>query len=242
MTGVLLASVHDVTSDTLPAARTWTEELAARGVPATHLVIGAGFEDGALAEWLRARCAAGDEVALHGWTHRADVAGNAWRRLSGTVVARGAGEFWALSKREAAERLARARCRLAASGLEVIGFTPPGWLASPGSVAAAAETGLRYITSHLWISDLTTGRRHRAPAICHRPNSVLQGTAAQVVRSAVPMLIRRGQVARLGLHPADLEHPALVDAALAAVDDALHRGARPLTYTAFLTLRAAEAA
>jgi predicted deacetylase len=241
VTGALVVSVHDIAAATADAGRGWSEHLDRLGVPATLLVVAGPFGgprlDSApadLVRWLRDRAAMGDEIALHGWTHRADTPGPAWRRVSGGVIARGAGEFWGLTRREAAERLGSGIAVMERAGLPVSGFTPPGWLASRGTVEAAGAAGLRYVTSHLWVTDLMTGRRIAAPAVCHRPDGRLQGAGTRIVRRLVPALVRRHRVVRLGLHPADLAHPALVGAALDAIAEALAAGARPMTYLELL--------
>jgi hypothetical protein len=60
----------------------------------------------------------------------------------GRFVARGAAEFAAIGEAEAADRLAAGRAVLASMGLVTDGFTPPGWLASPGSLRRAGQRGV----------------------------------------------------------------------------------------------------
>ncbi len=233
----LIVSIHDVAPATLAQSRAWSRELVARDVPATLLVVpgpwGEASNDtqhAAFVAWVRGRHAAGDEIALHGWSHRADTPGPWWRRLSGHAIARGAAEFWGLDEAEASLRAAIGRDAMHAWGIDPIGFTPPGWLASTGTVSALYHLGFRYSTNHRGVIDLSRGIRHLVPVVCHRPGGLMQLAGAFVVRRAVPGMIRRGRSIRLGLHPADLEHAKLRRAALDAIDQALALGARPLTY------------
>jgi len=248
MRPALIVSIHDVAPATLGASAAWSRDLAARGVPATLLVVGGPWgsaereeDQHDFAEWLRDRERAGDEIAVHGWTHCADLPGPLWRRLWGGLIARGAAEFWSLDEAEASLRAAAARDAVRASGIEPLGFTPPGWLASAASVAALRRLGFRYTTGHLGVLDLLEDRRHTIPVFCHRPGSRLQAAGATLVRRVVPGLVRRGRSVRLGLHPADLDHPHLRLAALEAIDRSLDLGGEPTTYLEYLSRERAAA-
>jgi hypothetical protein len=118
---------------------------------------------------------AGD-AGPHGWTHTAGPGGPATRRLAAQLVARGAAEFAALD------------AALTAAGLTVDGCTPPGWLASPGTVAAPRTARFGYLTVHRGLLDLRTGRRFPAFALSHRPGGFGQGLGAALMRAAA----RRG--------------------------------------------------
>ncbi len=114
--------------------------------------------------------AGGDELVLHGWSHRAGPEGGRFRRAVGRAVARGAAEFAALDEEEAGRRLADARSVLAGLDLSVSGFTPPGWLASPAANRALVRSGFRYTTTHFGVRDLHSGRLHSGFALSHRPS------------------------------------------------------------------------
>ena len=57
-----------------------------------------------------------------------------------------AAEFAALDVDQALPRLRAGQTTLSAAGLPTVGFTPPGWLASPGAVTALRQEGFRYLT------------------------------------------------------------------------------------------------
>ena len=118
----LVVSIHDVAPSTAWASRAWVDELDRRHVPATLLVVPGPWEgpplrlDRDLVAWLHERRQRGDEIAQHGWTHRAVA----------SVAARGCAEFWSLDTREAKRRIELGRDVLHRAGLAPIGFTPPG--------------------------------------------------------------------------------------------------------------------
>lgn len=241
----LIVSIHDVAPSTAWATRFWVEQLDRRGIPLTFLAVAGPWEgpslrfDTELVAWLRERQSGRDEVAQHGWTHRATGGGTRWRRAVGAVAARGCAEFWTLDERDARRRLEFGRAGLRAAGLEPVGFTPPGWLASPAAVRALEALGFRYTTSHLAVTDLRSGVRHRVPALAHRPGGALEPLGATVMSGAVARLTRAGKSVRIALHPDDLTNSRLVDVTLAAIDVALEAGATPRTYRDFVELSAA---
>jgi predicted deacetylase len=118
-------------------------------------------------------------------------------------------------------------------GFAVEGFTPPGWLASPGSLAAMARLGYRYTTSHAGIHPLRAdgfGPLIRAPALSHRPGGRGERLGAELLVRLSRRAAAAGRGVRIALHPADRTRPALVDATLHAITTALALGAIPTTY------------
>jgi predicted deacetylase len=245
----LIVSVHDVAPATAGASRRWAAAMAELGIPLTFLVVpgpwrGARFgdvgdDDLDLAAWLRSRQRLGDEISVHGWCHQADVPGAAPRRLVGSIVARGCAELWALDRPTTAQRTADGIGVLNRHGLAVTGATPPGWLASTAARAGLADAGMQYVTDHTGMTDLATGRRWRAPAVCHRPAAEVPETnwLEQLGRRAVSStvgFVAAGWSVRLGLHPGDLDRPGLQEAAVAAVQGCLDAGAVPTTYQVVL--------
>lgn len=242
----LIVSIHDVAPSTAGATRTWTDCLDARDVPATLLVIPGPWEgpplrqDERLIAWLHERVERGDEIAQHGWTHRRVLGGPRWRRAVSSVVARGAAEFAALDVAEATRRLSWGRRALANAGFDAVGFTPPGWLASPGTRVALEALGYRYVTSHTTVTDLVEQRGVRSVAVSHRPGGASERLGASVFRAVARHRARTGQSLRLALHPSDLGNPSLLRTTVEAIDVALDSGAVPTTYQHFLdTTRAA---
>jgi predicted deacetylase len=156
----------------------------------------------------------GDEVALHGYLHRADSWPSAGlAKWKSQLLTAGEGEFAALTWHQAAERMV--------DGLEMVqdtlqrpvqGFVAPAWLDNPAVRQAASDLGLRWCEDHLWIRDLRGHRKLYAPAVSlasrtllRRLGSVAQAYAGSVALAAAP-------VVRLAVHPLDHTRPELVDA------------------------------
>lgn len=234
----LVVSVHDVSPATAAETARWCADADALGVPVSLLVIPGPWRGGRLddepdyADVLKERVARGDEIVLHGWTHRAGPEGSKVRRTVGRLVARGAAEFAALDEDQAAERLRAGRAVLHGLGLATEGFTPPGWLASPAAERAVARAGFRYTTTHLGVRDLRRRRLHRALALSHRPGGGLsERIASNLVRSWARFGAARGALVRIALHPDDLHRPGLREATLRAVEAVLAAGGHATTYS-----------
>ena len=232
--------MHDVAPATVEHSQRWRAALDLRGVPASLLVVPGPWrgqhlsQDPDLVGWLRDRAAAGDDIVQHGWTHRAAPGGSYWRQCRGRLVARGAAEFAALSEPEAYRRLVAGREALNRSGLPTVGFTPPGWLHSPGTLRALNRLGFEFTTSHRGIRDLRSGRLYAGPALSHRPGGRGEQLAARILSAAARAGTRRGGTIRIALHPDDLDIPRLRRITLATIDAVLAAGGRPMTYSGAL--------
>lgn len=201
------------------------ELVEARGIRATLLVVPGRWNSVALSDdpstvaWLRDAADRGHEVAMHGWTHEV---GNdraaAHRNVRNRFVARGCGEFVDLDQSAALARLEAGIIAMAECGFRPLGFTPPGWLASPGTVAALRTTGFAYTTSHGAVHDLVRDRHLRVPAVCQRPGSPLTAAGISVVRRFVVHRIVRHRPVRVALHPADIRSARLHDATAQLLD------------------------
>lgn len=232
-----VVSVHDVASATAAETADWIGDLDALGVPATLLLIPGPYrgrsalpDDRALVAYLHSVAGRGHELSLHGFRHTGVPGGPAWRRLVDGVLARGAGEFWTLSERQAWARLRAGLGLLADADIGVTGFTPPAWLASPGARRALAGLGFRYWTSHLAVHDLARGQVRRMPALSHRPGGAGERVGLHAMVAAARFLSRTRRPFRIALHPADLHRPGLRAATHEAIETALAAGGRPVTY------------
>jgi len=247
----VIVSLHDVAASTADATLTWLQHLEQRNVPATLLVVTGPWQgpplgdDPVLVGHLHQAVALGHEVAFHGVDHTAEAPSrhrDHARSATGRLLARGCAEFAALHEPEATQRLTSGLNDLRELGFDVTGFTPPGWLMSPGTLEALRHTGLTYATTQWHIRELSTWRRLRIPALSHRPGSPLSSTAAQALWRVGQHRLDRGRATRLALHPRDLDHPRLLATTLALLDHAVALGARFTTYAQLVERRVSRTA
>ncbi|HEX2312382.1 MAG TPA: polysaccharide deacetylase family protein [Thermomonospora sp.] len=238
---VFVVSVHDVAPSTFEPIAEWVAALDERNVPCTLLVIPGPYGEGPglakdpdLVSYLHTAAANGHELSLHGFRHAGIPGGVPWRQAANRVLARGAAEFCSLTRTQAHALLRQGLEELEGVGMRVTGFTPPGWLASPGTRQALADLDFAYWTSHLAVHDLRTGRARRMPALSHRPGGTGERTGARLMVAGARAFTRTGAPFRIALHPADLARPGLRAAALTAIDHALASGGRPMTYQALV--------
>ena len=191
VTARLVISVHDVAAASATPTEVWLEALDRRGLPSSLLVIPGPWHGDALAKrpsfhgFLRTRQRAGDEIVQHGWRHGAGADACGWRAVAARTVARGAGEFAALSGPAALMRLCAGRAVLAAAGLATAALTAPGRLHSPGTLNALRQLGFTHTTTHTAVIDLVGRRTVPGFAFSHRPGSVGERGAAHMLRVGV---------------------------------------------------------
>jgi predicted deacetylase len=221
-----VVSLHDVAPASLGASSTLLTLCERHGVRASLLVIpgpwrgGDPSSDSDFRRWLDGAVERGHEVSLHGWSH--DGTGQAnWRNR---FVARGCGEFSALGRADAVGRIEQGLAVMERLGHRVRGFTPPGWLASTGTIEAVRAVGLEYLTTQRSVKVLTAGVDIRVPAVCQRPHSTLEPIAALAVRRYAVSRVSSGQSIRVALHPADLNSPAMFESATSLVQLAAFAG------------------
>lgn len=221
MEALALYSLHDVTpahGDTVLRALDHLRDLGAERL--TLLVV-PNFHGQAplqrapaFVRALRERLRPGDEIALHGFLHRADrrpAAGlAAWKARHLTA---NEGEFAALTHAEALERIV--------DGLEVLqdcleqpvhGFVAPAWLDNPDVRRAVADAGLRWCEDHVWLRDVRALHRQLAPAVSLASRTPLRAAASLAQAYAAVPLLDAAPLVRLAVHPLDYRLPRLVGA------------------------------
>lgn len=233
----LCIAIHDVAPATWPLCRRLADAVAAVDpqAPLTLLVV-PNFHDGGEAvpagyiDWLHARAARGDEIALHGYTHRDESAARARgaQRLVRRVYTAAEGEFAALSRTEATRRIARGRLWCATHALDVHGFVPPAWLLGREALEAVREFDFDYTTSLTHFIMLRTGQRLYAPSLAYSTRSAPRRSLSRAWNSALAGATRGLPLLRLGLHPADAQYADIMRHAQAVLET-LRRARAPLT-------------
>ena len=216
--------LHDVGATTLAACDRVVAAVrdVAGPLPLTHLVVprhhGAAPTD-AFHAWLDARVAAGDELALHGLTHRDDGAadaGGAVDRLRRTHYTRGEGEFWSLDAQSARARIDEGVAWFDAHRWPVEGFVAPAWLLGAGARAALAAPDLAarfaYTSTLAAIEPLPTSAGARpiaAQSVVYSTSRAWRRALSLAWNAGVARAERRKALLRIELHPHDADFAAV---------------------------------
>jgi predicted deacetylase len=235
--------LHDVAATTLDACDRVVAAVGdvAGAIPLSHLVVprhhGAPPTD-AFEAWLAARVGAGDELALHGLTHRDDgapAAAGAVDRLRRTHYTRGEGEFWSLDAGEARSRIEQGLAWFDAHGWQVEGFVAPAWLLGDGARAALATTALAtrftYTSTLGAIEPLPAGRQGsiRAQSVVYSTSRRWRRLLSLAWNAGVARVERGRPLLRLELHPHDADFPAVRRSWQRILSKALADGRRATT-------------
>ena len=215
---LLLASIHDVSprfegevDRLLALVEPFVGSRLAMLVVPNHWSAAPIVPGSPFATRLRGWADSGVELFLHGYYHRDEArhSGHSARFKSRYLTA-GEGDFLGLDRSEAARRIAAGRDLIEQiSGRPIAGFVAPAWLYGPGALAALAESGIPLAEDHWRVWSPETGQRlARGPVITWASRTRLRLAsslaAAQVLRR-LPM-----RTLRVGVHPPDIRHPALV--------------------------------
>lgn len=233
--------LHDVAPTTWPAYAEFIAAVDALGnIPLTLLVVPDFHHQGNIRKMapflgaLEARLARGDELVLHGYYHD-DPGPIPWspkeffmRRLYTHE-----GEFFRLDTAQAHHRLAQGLALFQQLGWPVQGFVAPAWLLGDGARNALTGLPFRYTSDPRGLI--------RLPAFQHIPAPTLVWSARSPARRWLSRrwnnhLQRRHLAApllRLGLHPVDMQYPAVRRYWLETLTTLLDQRT-PMTKTAWL--------
>ena len=233
---LLTVVVHDVAPATLPACRRLLAALASHSaVPLTLLVVPRhrGLRpDARFGRWLDEAAARGDELALHGFTHRDD---GEPQGLLDTLRRRwytaGEGEFAALGYDEAARRI-DAGCRwFEANNWPLKGFVAPAWLMSEATRQALADRDFLYSATLSRLIKLPEQSELRSQSVVYSTRSAWRRASSLVWNRLVASAQRGAPLLRIELHPADADHAA-IRASWLALLEAAALGREALTVSA----------
>ena len=217
-TGALVVSLHDVSPRTQAVFAAMLEELAALGVGRTSLLVipdhhhrGHMLADHGFCRWLERLAAQGHELVVHGYYHqRAPRPRETWRqRFITRVYTNGEGEFYDLSRQDAATLLHRAKedfQRLDAPA--PVGFIAPAWLLSESAAIAVREAGFRYTTYLTGVQDYRNGYIV-SQSLVYSPRNAWRRGCSLAWNANLAWRLRHAPLLRLGLHPPDYHHANL---------------------------------
>src|SRR5260221_5826069 len=215
---LLLASIHDVSPRFESEIDGLIDLLAPHvGTRLAMLVVPNHWGDSPIvpgtpfAGRLRSWAEQGVEMFLHGFTHRDDAqySGTA-DRMRARFMTASEGEFLGLSCAEATARINDGRNLIEGIiGRAIDGFVAPAWLYGEGAREALEEAAIPLAEDHLRVWSPATGAELAwGPVITWASRTrarLLSSLAAAAALRHAPL-----HVLRIGVHPPDVRHPALV--------------------------------
>ena len=218
----LVVSLHDVSPLTRPVFEPMLAELRALGVERCSLLVipdhhhrGHMLADPGFCRWLEKLARQGHELVAHGYYHqRAPRPAETWRqRWMTRVYTQGEGEFYDLSRDEAAGLLARAMADFAKlDAPPPTGFIAPAWLLSAPAKEAVRAAGFRYTTFLTGVEDLAAGGGEGfipARSLVWSPRNRWRRVCSVVYNAGLARWLGDAPLMRLGLHPPDYRHASL---------------------------------
>ena len=207
--------LHDVAASTRAACtRTLAAIAEVADVPVTLLAVPHYHGEPStrdFEEWLGARMKKGDEIALHGWSHRDELpAQGAIERLRRQHYTRGEGEFWALPEAEALQRIERGTAWFLEHGWPLAGFVAPAWLLGPGAWAALATQRFEYTATLRQLVHLPSRRSVASQSVVYSTSSGWRRQCSLLWNPIVARLERGNTLLRIELHPRDADFAAVL--------------------------------
>ena len=215
---LLLASVHDVSPRFESEVDALIDQLASHvGEKIALLVVPNHWNEApivpgsAFASRLRAWTDAGLEIFLHGFFHRDESRhhGSA-DQFRAKFMTAGEGEFLGLSRADASARIVEGKKLLEdIVARPIAGFIAPAWLYGDGALQALRDAEVPIAEDHMRVWSPATGAKLAGgPVITWASRTRWRLFSSLVAASA----LRRAPISalRIGVHPPDVRHPALV--------------------------------
>jgi predicted deacetylase len=215
---LLLASIHDVSPRFEGEVDRLIDLLSAHvGMRLAMLVVPNHWGDAPIvpgspfAARLRGWAEQGVEMFLHGFTHRDESQySGAADRLRARFMTASEGEFLGLSRADAAARIADGQKLIeGVIGRPIDGFVAPAWLYGDGAREALRQSAIPLAEDHMRVWSPATGAELAwGPVITWASRTrmrLLSSLAAAAALRHAPL-----NVLRIGVHPPDVHHPALV--------------------------------
>jgi uncharacterized protein len=165
----------------------------------------------AFATRLRGWAEQGVEMFLHGFTHRDDSHHlSSASRLRASFMTAQEGEFLGLSRPDASARIREGRALIEnVIGQSIAGFVAPAWLYGTGALEALTEHAIPIAEDHFRVWSPTTGEHLATGPVITWASRTRLRLASSLVAAGILSRLSLG-VLRIGVHPPDVRHPALV--------------------------------
>ena len=231
-----MMALHDISPATWKDYRPFVEDMDARDVRMTWLVVpnfhhrSPTFDDPKFLALLESRLARGDELVLHGFYHCDDgPAPRSAREYFMRRIYTYEGEFYGLDRSAAKARLEDGIALFERQGWPLHGFVAPAWLMSQGTRHALSGLPLRYTTDTRGFYRLPDFSHVPVPTLCWSARSKWRRGMSYVVNTLSERRYRQGQAMRLGFHPVDMRHTISRRYWLNAVDRLQREGFSSIT-------------
>ena len=237
---VLSVTLHDVAPATQARCERLIAEVQRLGDLAFTLLVVPRYHHQpatpAFERWIERRLRGGDELALHGLTHldEAPPGRQVLDRLRRRWYTAGEGEFAAIDRATAEERLAAGRDWFARRGWPLRGFVAPAWLLGEGAWRALRAARFDYTCTIRHLVVIQPGQVAALPAleawsIVYSTRAAWRRPVSRLWNEAVARRHRRRPWMRFELHPGDVEYPSVRAAALRLIGAAFDAGREPVT-------------
>jgi len=214
----LVVSIHDVSTVTYRKVDRMLKDFFQEGISVTSLLVipdhhhkGRIDDDPEFSEWLRDQVSRGNEAVLHGFYHvraKRNKEGLATRLITRSYTA-GEGEFYDLSRDEAAVLLRRGREALHGCGIETTGFIAPAWLLGADAETAVKEEKFDYTTRIASVIDFKHERPFAARSMVYSVRAGWRRVTSLLWNEGLFRVLHKAPLLRIGLHPPDWEHRAI---------------------------------
>ncbi|MDQ6628027.1 MAG: polysaccharide deacetylase family protein, partial [Pseudomonadota bacterium] len=192
--------------------------------------------------WLAQRARGGDEIALHGWSHRDELPSTGLvDHLRRNHYTRGEGEFLALTETEARARIEQGLAWFHRHGWHAHGFVAPAWLLGEASWRALDGHGFAYTATLGELIHLPGHEPVVSQSVVYSTSSAWRRQASLIWNRIVAVKERRNRLLRIELHPRDADFAGILGSWQRILEQAL-RDRRAMTVAEFMRQSAKQSA
>lgn len=185
--------------------------------------------------WLNQRAQIGDDIILHGYAH--DRKGLKSGSLYYTrLYTANEAEFLALSDAELRHRLHLGMEIWEKHNWPLHGFIAPAWLLPKKQDRILKELGFTYTTRLKIIHNLKKNQFTETQSLCYSTRAKWRVAASLIWNRWLFNKLRKTKIIRLGLHPSDFYHPAIIQQIGDIIEIALAEGFKPVSYSEYVQM------